>query len=314
MTLTRRGFLGATLAGLAAGSFGRAFASERRLAVAPASGRQAAGAFVDLRRNVGIFTLRGGTIGWLVNPAGALVVDSQYADSAGACVAGLDARRARSVDALVNTHHHADHTGGNGVFRDAAARRIVAHHRVPGLQRMAAAASGTAAVQVVADTTFDDEWSIEIGDETVRAKHGGAAHTGGDCTVSFEQADVVHMGDLVFNRAYPFIDRPGGASIAGWITTLERVAAEHTADTLYVFGHGNPAFGVTGGRPDVLVQRDFLAALLDVAHRGVAAGWSREESSALASLPGFPDHVALGASLTLAAALRVAWDEASTGG
>jgi cyclase len=299
MTMNRRGFIGVSVMGLVAGAFGRGFAHSQ----------QAVAVFRDLRRNVGMFTARGGTIGWLSNRSGGLVVDSQYADTARACLAGLAERHALPLHALINTHHHGDHTGGNGEFRDAV-RRIVAHTRVPELQRRASA-GGSGSAQIHADTTFDEEWSVVIDDETVLAKHYGAAHTGGDCIVCFTQADVVHVGDLVFNRAYPFIDRAGGASVTGWIKALEQVTAAHGSDTLYIFGHGNPAFGVTGGRADVLVQRDFLSAILDIAQRGVAAGRSRDETAALTSLPAFPDHAPLGASLTLAAAVRVAWDEVS---
>ena len=77
---------------------------------------------------------------------------------------------------------------------------------------------------------------------------GGRRTPGGDAVVIFEKANVVHMGDLVFNRIYPFVDRPGGASIRGWIKSLEDSASAYPADAIYVFGHGNPKFGVTGTR------------------------------------------------------------------
>jgi cyclase len=81
--------------------------------------------------------------------------------------------------------------------------------------------------------------------------------------VIFEKANVVHMGDLVFNRLYPVVDRPGGASIRGWIKALEDSAAAYPADAIYIFGHGKPEFGVTGDRDDLLVMRDFHSAVLD---------------------------------------------------
>jgi cyclase len=296
MTWTRRGFIAAAATGLAAGALPR-----RLLAAASRN------SFTELRRNVGIFTARGGTIGWLANSAGALVVDSQYPDTARDFLTGFATRGASRIDVLVNTHHHADHTGGNAVVRPAA-RAIVAHERAVALQRRVAGASTPPAEPTVADTTFADAWSARIGDETVRARHYGAAHTGGDCTVHFEQADVVHMGDLVFNRAYPFIDRAGGASIVGWIALLEAVAAAHGQDTIYVFGHARPGHEITGRRADVLLQRDFLAAVLDVARRAAAAGRSRDETMRV-TLPGFDEHDALAPQLSLAAVLGVAWDE-----
>lgn len=209
------------------------------------------------------------------------------------------------MDVLINTHHHGDHTAGNGVFREAA-EKIVAHQRVPELQRQTAQPESN---QVYADTTFVDEWVLDVGDETVRAKFYGPAHTGGDSIVSFEQAGVVHMGDLVFNQANPFVDRAGGTSVLGWITYLESVADEYPEDMIFVFGHAKPEAGITGSRADVLLQRDFLSALVETAERAIAAGKSREEATSVERLPGFPDHVALADWLTLAAPLGAAYDE-----
>lgn len=73
---------------------------------------------------------RGGTIGWLVNADALLAVDTQFPDTAALCLAGLPGREGRMLDAVINTHHHGDHTGGNGIFK-AAARTIVAQTNVP---------------------------------------------------------------------------------------------------------------------------------------------------------------------------------------
>ena len=45
--------------------------------------------FEDLRRGVGIFNGQGGTIGWLVNADGILIIDSQNAAAAAACIDGI---------------------------------------------------------------------------------------------------------------------------------------------------------------------------------------------------------------------------------
>jgi cyclase len=302
MAWTRRDFLRASAFGLAAGALPRSLLH----AAAPASG------LVEIRRNVGLFIGRGGTIGWLANGNGALAVDSQFPDTARTFLDALAGRGARRLDVLLNTHHHGDHTAGNAAFREATGR-IVAHERVPALQR-AAATGDAAAAQVYADTTFAREWSVRIGDETVRARHHGAAHTGGDAVVHFENAGVVHMGDLVFHRAYPFIDRAGGASVVGWIALLEAVAAEYPADTVYVFGHGRAEAGITGTHADVLRQRDLLGALLETARRAHAAGRSREEVTAVEGLPGFDDHAPLSPRLNAGFALGAAYDEVAAAG
>jgi cyclase len=266
--------------------------------------------FRSLRRNVGTFSESGGTIGWLVNGDGIVVVDSQFPDPARTFLQGLEGRDGRPIDVLLNSHHHGDHTGGNAVFRDDT-RQIVAHARA---RELHAASGGADAEPGLADETFQESWTVEVGDERVHARHYGPAHTGGDCTVHFERANVVHMGDLVFNRAYPFIDRPGGASVQGWVDLIDAVVSRHDADTIFIFGHGQPEFGVTGSREDVRVQGDFLEALLETARRARQEGRSRDEVLATTEIPGFPDHRALNERLNAGAALAVAFDELSGGG
>jgi cyclase len=262
--------------------------------------------FTLLRRDVGIFTARGGTVGWLVTSDGVVVVDSQFPDSAELLATGLRERDAPRIDVLFNSHHHRDHTGGNGVLRPLA-ERIVAHERVPELQRVYA----EEAPQTYPDTTFRDEWSVQVGSETVRARHYGPAHTGGDATLFFQEANVVHMGDLINNRGYAFIDPPAGASIRGWIGLLEAVMAEHDGDTLFIFGHARQGFPVVGAREDLGVQRDFFAALLEEVETAVAAGRSVEEVEAFPPLARFPDHQA--PPERVAATWRIAWDEVTGG-
>jgi cyclase len=252
--------------------------------------QQPAPTFTPLRRNVGLFTGAGGTIGWLVSPSGVVVVDSGMPPNASVCLDGINERSSkRPIDCLFNTHHHGDHTGGNGVFR-AAAKKIVAHVKVPELQK-ATARPGSEASQVYADTTFTDHFELTIGDETIHAVYAGPAHTGGDSAIFFANANIVHVGDLVFNRRQPVTDRPGGCSIAGWVRSLERIANLHSADTLYIFGHSKPGFEVRGNKADLLYQRDFLSAVLDYTQAQIKAGKAREEIvRASPELKGFADH------------------------
>jgi cyclase len=265
--------------------------------------------FADLRGGTGIFTGRGGTIGWLVTDEGAVVVDSQFPGTAETCLEGIKRRSRRGIHVLVNTHHHGDHTAGNKVFRPAA-KFIVAHANSAEWQRTAATEAKAEVEQAYPDQTFPNVWQLKIGHERVVATYYGFAHTSGDVAVAFEAANVVHMGDLVFNRFHPYIDREAGASIANWITVLERVPREHSGDTTYIFGHGKDGFGVTGGRADLARFRDYLTALLDYARKQVAAGKSREATMKTAVLPGFDEFVDPDPpNVTLATALGTAYDE-----
>jgi glyoxylase-like metal-dependent hydrolase (beta-lactamase superfamily II) len=270
--------------------------------------------FRPLRGNAGLFTGRGGTIGWLAAADALVAIDTQFPDTAEIFLAGMPGRAGRTLDAVINTHHHGDHTGGNGVFRPVT-KTIVAHANVPELMRAAAAHSpkppGPAELApLLPDATFATDWRHDFGAETITGRYFGPAHTRGDIAVHLEKANVVHVGDLVFNRIYPVIDRPGGASIRGWIEVLEKLTQAYPADAIFLFGHGHQKFGVTGGHPDMLFFRDYLTALLAHTAAEIKAGKSKDEIMKLENLAGFPDlHVPPGRGNRLPSNLSVAYDE-----
>jgi glyoxylase-like metal-dependent hydrolase (beta-lactamase superfamily II) len=282
MTWSRREFVAASSLAVLGGA----------LRQVPVVGQQQAPvtpAFTALRRNVGVFTARGGAIGWLIAPDAVVVVDSQFADTAQMLLDGLKGRTARKIDLLINTHHHGDHTSGNKTLRPSVAK-IVGHANQPDLQRKQAAANKSEDQQAYADETFKDAWRADVGSEVVSAKYYGPGHTGGDIAIFFERANVVHMGDLMFNQRHPRVDRPGGASIRNWITTLEKVTSEHGADTTYIFGHAKVGQPITGTRAELLAFRDYFTALLAFVQKEIAAGTSVEEIAKAPALPGFPGH------------------------
>lgn len=276
MSISRREFLAgsAAAAALAALELGRPRAALALLPQVPQP------VFTPIRRNVGIFTMRGGTVGWLVNGDGVVVVDSQFPPEANALIAGLNQRSGRRpVDCLINTHHHRDHTDGNVAFRGVA-KTVVSHEKAASLMQAPPGMEPPPNL-LVPDTTFREEWSQGVGDETVRARHSGVAHTSGDAVITFERANVVHMGDLMFHQRHPVVDRAAGASIRNWMTVLDRTVQDHADDTVYIFGHANTGLPVTGDRADLAQFRDYLGALLAFVESQVKAGRSRDEIMAM---------------------------------
>jgi glyoxylase-like metal-dependent hydrolase (beta-lactamase superfamily II) len=329
MSPSRRDFLFTSAAAAAGAAFVRPLAAFAR----PMAQQQAAQpVFTPIRRNVGTFTMRGGTVGWLVNPRGVAVVDTQFPAEARALLEGLQSRSSnRGVDVLINTHHHGDHTSGNPVFRGVA-KKVVAHGMADQHMRRGPQAPQSSPQQpqpqqpaqppqgqppapepLYPDTTFSHMWSAEVGDERIVARHHGRGHTSGDAVITFERANVVHMGDLMFNRRHPVVDRAAGASMRNWARLLTQVVDAHARDTIYIFGHANTGLPVTGTSAEVLQFRDYLTAVIAFAERQTRAGRSRDEVLAMRDpLAGFEAWGAFGQP-SGRDPLTVAYDEVTSG-
>jgi glyoxylase-like metal-dependent hydrolase (beta-lactamase superfamily II) len=317
MSLSRRAFIAASAAAPVFVALGKA-STLRAWQQQPAPPTPINGVFTPIRKDVGYFTGRGGTIGYLINKDGVLVVDSQSVDAAKICIAGLQERsKKKTFDVLINTHHHADHTGGNPAFTGVA-KHIVAQQHAVELQKQvydaavkSAADKGAAAPAAiaVADRTFTDMWTQKLGKEKISAMPYTPAHTGSDSIVVFEEANVVHMGDLMFNRMHPVIDRAAGASIANWIVQLEKIQKTYAADTVYISGHNNALLTPLAKRDDLLNFRDYLTALLNFVGGLIKDGMTRDQVLARRDvIRGFEDYGPL-----VARPLPAAFDELTAG-
>ncbi len=298
MTLDRRQFLTTSSLALAG-----AWSARRTFAQTPA----VIGTFHEVRNGVGYFLGRGGAIGWAITPDAVVLVDSQFPDAAEVCLNGLKTRTTRRIDALINTHHHGDHTGGNAVFRPAV-QTIVAHERAVALQKKMAEAATPPAQTAYADVTFGANWRQTFGSVTMSAAHYGPAHTGGDAVIVFERANVAHMGDLVYYRRHPNVDLPAGASMRSWVTVLEAATKALDADTRYIVGHAAEGLDVVVSRADVLHFRDYLSAALDYVQKAIASGRSKDELTKVNALPGFADFQNAG-QFTIGRLLGLVHDE-----
>lgn len=262
--------------------------------------------------NVYVLYGRGGNVGFFVGPDAVLVVDSQFKDLAPGIVSEIRKVTDKPIKFLLNTHHHGDHVGGNEVFRQFA--MIMAHDNVrkhmlaspsdilrnyPARLEEAKKKGNEEAAKFFAEQiewarsvkveeiaapflTFDSEFRVYLGDETIQVWHTPPAHTDGDSVVYFEKAKVLHMGDDFFNKVIPFIDIPGGGSVAGYLAAIDRVIARVPAQATVIPGHGE----VTdiGG---LKAFRQYVADLLEAARKARAAGKSKEQFLQEVDLPAY---------------------------
>lgn len=257
--------------------------------------------FKLLRNDVGIFTEQGGTIAWLNGSSGFVVVDSQFPASAPHVIEELKSLSEKPFKYLLNTHHHGDHTAGNIAFKGLA-EHVVAHQNSLVNQKLAAEKAKNQDQQLFPDTTFGKGWKAPVGKEKISAYYYGSGHTNGDAIYHFENANIVHVGDLVFNRRYPFIDKDNGAHIGNWITALGQIHDQFDNDTLFIWGHSLDPQKITGNKADVKAFQHYLESLMAFVKAEMKAGKSKAEILKATSIPGAPEWQGDGIARSLTAA------------
>ncbi|MDB5008902.1 MAG: blm [Mucilaginibacter sp.] len=244
--------------------------------------------FKPLRNNVGMFAEQGGTIAWMINKEGIVVVDAEFPDPATHLIGLLKLQSALPFEWLINTHHHSDHTSGNISFKGIV-KNVAAHKNSLINQTTVAVKNKTEDKQLYPDTTFDNSWKIKVGDEHITAHYFGTGHTNGDAMIHFENANIVHAGDLVFNRRYPFVDNSAGASVKHWPIALEQARKKFDKNTLFVFGHAFDPQKVIGNMGDVIAMQNFMEKLEDYVASSIKAGKTKDEILQATSIPGITD-------------------------
>lgn len=269
--LSRRAF-----AALGLGSLATFALAGRVRGQAPASAPPPAAAdlfmgWKEIRPDLRIATEQGGNGMLLRGPSGKSILVDCKNPGFGPTLRREAESFGSALELVINTHHHRDHIGGNPSFtRDLP---VIAHKNarerilnqidqiVAATTRMVedmATAKRPVTPQVkdeikaFADwvtTITGDEFAptrlVEKDEETISAagleivlRHFGNGHTDNDLVVFIPSLNIVHMGDLLFRKLHPFIDRDAGASSRSWQQVLTRVADLCDDKTIVIPGHG----------------------------------------------------------------------------
>jgi len=312
--LTRRAFCQLT-AGAAAAPLGFAATAPARAATGPVV-RQAAGqpdTYPITPVRDGAYALigaLGGNVLVLGSDDGAIVVDAGFAHTVGPLEATIRDRNGARTGMLINTHHHADHSGGN--WRLGASVNTLAHRNfnpriednldryreqarswlsqlerggadtatVSSAEQTFEKIAGLSAEDCQANLSVESDTALKHGGRVVELRHVGPGHTDNDLIVRFPEIDVIHAGDLIFNGLWPFIDRPAGATTTGWQRSLQAIVLLCGPGTIVVPGHGPLT-----DRDGVRAMSRFLGDVRDYVEARMAEGMSRGEIVALEPEP-----------------------------
>ena len=208
----------------------------------------------------------GGNIGLLTGDDGVVVIDGGLEPLTAVTITAIEAITGEPLDFLINTHAHGDHVGGNAALREKGAS-IVAHEKLR--DRMVA---DDAARDALPELTYTGEVTFHLNGHTARVFHVANAHTDGDSAIHFPEVNVIHAGDALFNRLFPFIDLDSGGSVSGFIAAQEKILAMANNQTKIIAGHGELA-----NKADLQVALDMLIDSRARVKALVDAGKSKDE-------------------------------------
>jgi glyoxylase-like metal-dependent hydrolase (beta-lactamase superfamily II) len=241
----------------------------------------------------------GGNITVQAGKDGVLLVDTGLANMSEKVLAAIKTISTGPIRYIINTHYHADHTGGNekirlagstitggnvaGDIKDAGeGAAIIAHINV--LNRMSAPTGSQSPAPDGAwptSTFLSDQKKLYFNGEGIDILHQPAAHTDGDSIVFFRRSDVISTGDIFTTTNYPIIDLAAGGSIQGTIDALQKIVDliipvyGQEGGTMVVPGHGRLCdFG------DVLNFREMTIIIRDRIQDMIKKGMTLEQVKA----------------------------------
>jgi glyoxylase-like metal-dependent hydrolase (beta-lactamase superfamily II) len=280
--MNRRNFLELSVAAGAAALLPRTMSAQtttvtERVAQAHADAANIPIKTTKLYDNVYLLQGQGGNMALQTGPEGNVLIDASFAPAVPRILEAIGSLSKDVPFALINTHWHGDHTGGNEGMH-AAGFTIFAHQntreRLSTPQAMKLFHSTTPAAPTGAwpTVTFEDALNIWRNSDALDLAHYAPAHTDTDIYIHFHKANVLHVGDIWFNGLYPFIDEGTGGSIGGMIRAAEKTLAMAKSDMKIIPGHGP-----LGTKADFQKYHDMLAAVRDTVAALKTAGASEEE-------------------------------------
>jgi glyoxylase-like metal-dependent hydrolase (beta-lactamase superfamily II) len=220
-----------------------------------------------------------GDVAVRVTSEGVILVDDKFAQNAADVLEKVTTITSLPVRYLLNSHHHADHAGGDGEILTRGIE-IIAHRNI---RENIIRNKQAGPPRIV----FNDQASLHLGGIDVQLLYLGRGHTNGDTIIYFPDLRTVHAGDLVID-GMPVIDYANGGSAVEFVNTLEKLL-KIDFDTV-IPGHGRvltkedvrayiPRLKTMNQRMTELVRKRIPKTALSAALKLDDLGWAHTVST-----------------------------------
>ncbi len=251
---------------------------------------------LNVRDILYVLTGGGGNTLALMRDDGVVLIDTKLPGWGRPILEAIQAVTDKPVTMIINTHTHADHTGGNVEFPTAT--EIVAHANTKAAMQKMDAFKGSNA-KFLPNKTVADRLTLLDGLDRMDLYYFGRGHTDGDLVVVFPEKRLAHLGDLFPSKAAPFIDVANGGSGVAFPETLARAVAEIKGVNRVTTGHdeaslmpqdagaGSAIFANprTMTWNDLQEYADFNRDFLGAVQAAIKAGKTAAEAAATLQLP-----------------------------
>jgi len=223
--------------------------------------------------------------GWVELGDGILVIDTGFNEQGAKALA--DTIRARSgnlpIRYVVNTHAHQDHTGGDRFFATLGPTFVAHANAAEQIQHFL---TWGGEEQEEGDAlTHSDVTPPTVKKITKRTSYGGPkrpvqvlslgrpAHTDGDLVVYLPKQRILFAGDIVSNRAVPWMVDPG-MDVDGWLKSLDSLLTPAFKIETLVPGHGEIA---RPGQQGIAFTNHYLLDAREKAAKSAAYGQNLQQ-------------------------------------
>jgi cyclase len=151
----------------------------------------------------------------LVTNQGVVLVDDKFEIDHDGIMTQLKKITNQPVKYVINTHYHADHSGGNAKLQALNAQVITSQQAREKMVEIKQSGQ--------ANVTLENSVRLFLGGKRIEVYRFGRAHTDGDVVVLFPDHRVLSAGDMfTFGDATPqLVDYAGGGSARDWTGTLD---------------------------------------------------------------------------------------------